>query len=208
MIQYIHGTLCEISDGMIIVEAGGIGYGINVPASVIGELPAVGTEVRIYTYYSVKEDSQSLFGFLYKEDREMFVQLIGINGIGPKGALAILSALRPDDLRMAIITGDAKAISSAQGIGKKTAERVILDLKDKVGDLSAGYSGSLAADLGGRSAGSAVSAASGPMAEAIDALTTLGYSRMEAGRAVGAVVLNEDMTTEDILRAALKTIRL
>ena len=165
MIQYIHGTLCEISDGMIIVEAGGIGYGINVPSSVIGELPAVGTEVRIYTYYSVKEDSQSLFGFLYKEDREMFVQLIGVNGIGPKGALAILSALKPDDLRMAIITGDAKAISSAQGIGKKTAERVILDLKDKIGDLSAGYSGNLAADLGGRSAGSAVSAASGPMAE-------------------------------------------
>ena len=135
MIQYIHGTLCEISDGMIIVEAGGIGYGINVPSSVIGELPAVGTEVRIYTYYSVKEDSQSLFGFLYKEDREMFVQLIGVNGIGPKGALAILSALKPDDLRMAIITGDAKAISSAQGIGKKTAERVVLELRDKIAKL-------------------------------------------------------------------------
>lgn len=208
MIQYIHGTLSEISDGQIIVEASGVGYGINVPSTVIGELPAVGTEVRIYTYYSVKEDSQSLFGFLYKEDREMFTQLIGVNGIGPKGALSILSVLRPDDLRMAIMTGDAKAISSAQGIGKKTAERVILDLKDKIGDLSSMYSGNLAADLGGRPAGRGASASAGPMAEAIEALVALGYSRMEAGRAVGSVILDDNMTTEDVLKAALKLIRM
>lgn len=208
MIQYIHGTLSEISDGLIIVEASGVGYGINVPSTVIGELPAVGTEVRIYTYYSVKEDSQSLFGFLYKEDREMFTQLIGVNGIGPKGALSILSVLRPDDLRMAIMTGDAKAISSAQGIGKKTAERVILDLKDKIGDLSSMYSGNLTADLGGRPAGRGASASAGPMAEAIEALVALGYSRMEAGRAVGSVILEDDMTTEDVLKAALKLIRM
>ena len=208
MIQYIHGTLSEISDGQIIVEASGVGYGINVPSTVIGELPAVGTEVRIYTYYSVKEDSQSLFGFLYKEDREMFTQLIGVNGIGPKGALSILSVLRPDDLRMAIMTGDAKAISSAQGIGKKTAERVILDLKDKIGDLSSMYSGNLTADLGGRPAGRGASISAGPMAEAIEALVALGYSRMEAGRAVGSVILEDDMTTEDVLKAALKLIRM
>ena len=208
MIQYIHGTLSEISDGQIIVEASGVGYGINVPSTVIGELPAVGTEVRIYTYYSVKEDSQSLFGFLYKEDREMFTQLIGVNGIGPKGALSILSVLRPDDLRMAIMTGDAKAISSAQGIGKKTAERVILDLKDKIGDLSSMYSGNLTADLGGRPAGRGASASAGPMAEAIEALVALGYSRMEAGRAVGSVILDDNMTTEGVLKAALKLIRM
>ena len=208
MIQYIHGTLSEISDGLIIVEASGVGYGINVPSTVIGELPAVGTEVRIYTYYSVKEDSQSLFGFLYKEDREMFTQLIGVNGIGPKGALSILSVLRPDDLRMAIMTGDAKAISSAQGIGKKTAERMILDLKDKIGDLSSMYSGNLTADLGGRPAGRGASISAGPMAEAIEALVALGYSRMEAGRAVGSVILEDDMTTEDVLKAALKLIRM
>jgi len=208
MIQYIHGTLSEISDGQIIVEASGVGYGINVPSTVIGELPAVGTEVRIYTYYSVKEDSQSLFGFLYKEDREMFTQLIGVNGIGPKGALSILSVLRPDDLRMAIMTGDAKAISSAQGIGKKTAERVILDLKDKIGDLSSMYSGNLTADLGGRPAGRGASISAGPMAEAIEALVALGYSRMEAGRAVGSVILDDNMTTEDVLKAALKLIRM
>ena len=208
MIQYIHGTLSEISDGQIIVEASGVGYGINVPSTVIGELPAVGTEVRIYTYYSVKEDSQSLFGFLYKEDREMFTQLIGVNGIGPKGALSILSVLRPDDLRMAIMTGDAKAISSAQGIGKKTAERMILDLKDKIGDLSSMYSGNLTADLGGRPAGRGASISAGPMAEAIEALVALGYSRMEAGRAVGSVILEDDMTTEDVLKAALKLIRM
>ncbi len=207
MIQYIHGTLSEIMDGMIVVEAAGVGYGIWVPATVLGELPAVGTEVRIYTYHSVKEDDQSLFGFLYREDREMFTQLISVNGIGPKGALAILSALKPDDLRMAIMTGDAKAISSAQGIGKKTAERVILDLKDKIGTIGGAYSGDLNADLRSSSSSSAGSSA-GPMAEAIDALTMLGYTRMEAGRAVGAVVLEEGMTTEEILKAALKTIRM
>ena len=130
-----------------------------------------------------------------------------MNGIGPKGALAILSALKPDDLRMAIMTGDAKAISSAQGIGKKTAERVILDLKDKIGSLKGAYSGDLSSDLRGSVAGTAGGAA-GPMAEAIDALTMLGYTRMEAGRAVGAVVLTEGMTTEEILKAALKTIRM
>ena len=126
MINYVSGILSEIEDNLIIVEAGGIGYGINVPASLIGELPKAGSAVRIYTYFSVKEDSESLYGFINKEDRDMFRQLISVNGVGPKGALAILSVMRPDDLRLAIATGDSKSISRAQGIGAKTAERVIL----------------------------------------------------------------------------------
>ncbi|MDO4962373.1 MAG: Holliday junction branch migration protein RuvA [Eubacteriales bacterium] len=208
MINYIKGELTDIEDGFIIVEAAGVGYGIFVPATVIGELPPIGTEVKIHTFYSVKEDGQSLFGFLYKEDREIFRLLISVSGIGPKGAIAILSVLRPDELRMAIITGDAKSISQAQGIGKRTAERVILELKDKIGSLAedfvnaAGASGSAAA---GRTHGTAAFSA-GPVSEAIDALTVLGYSRMEAGRAVSQVMIDESMTTEDVLKLALKNI--
>ncbi len=205
MINYVSGILSEIEDNLIIVEAGGIGYGINVPASLIGELPKAGSAVRIYTYFSVKEDSESLYGFINKEDRDMFRQLISVNGVGPKGALAILSVIRPDDLRLAIATGDSKSISRAQGIGAKTAERVILELKNKVGDINAIG----AAVLGGKSAGTiAAGKQYGPVSEAMDALIMLGYSRMEAGKALSLVNVNEDMPTEEVLRLALKNIKM
>lgn len=205
MINYVSGILSEIEDNLIIVEAGGIGYGINVPASLIGELPKAGSAVRIYTYFSVKEDSESLYGFINKEDRDMFRQLISVNGVGPKGALAILSVMRPDDLRLAIATGDSKSISRAQGIGAKTAERVILELKNKVGDINAIG----AAVLGGKSAGTiAAGKQYGPVSEAMDALIMLGYSRMEAGKALSLVNVNEDMPTEEVLRLALKNIKM
>ena len=205
MINYVSGILSEIEENLIIVEAGGIGYGINVPASLIGELPKAGSAVRIYTYFSVKEDSESLYGFINKEDRDMFRQLISVNGVGPKGALAILSVIRPDDLRLAIATGDSKSISRAQGIGAKTAERVILELKNKVGDINAIG----AAVLGGKSAGTiAAGKQYGPVSEAMDALIMLGYSRMEAGKALSLVNVNEDMPTEEVLRLALKNIKM
>ena len=205
MINYVSGILSEIEENLIIVEAGGIGYGINVPASLIGELPKAGSAVRIYTYFSVKEDSESLYGFINKEDRDMFRQLISVNGVGPKGALAILSVMRPDDLRLAIATGDSKSISRAQGIGAKTAERVILELKNKVGDINAIG----AAVLGGKSAGTiAAGKQYGPVSEAMDALIMLGYSRMEAGKALSLVNVNEDMPTEEVLRLALKNIKM
>ena len=205
MINYVSGILSEIEDNLIIVEAGGIGYGINVPASLIGELPKAGSAVRIYTYFSVKEDSESLYGFINKEDRDMFRQLISVNGVGPKGALAILSVMRPDDLRLAIATGDSKSISRAQGIGAKTAERVILELKNKVGDINAIG----AAVLGGKSAGTIAAVKQyGPVSEAMDALIMLGYSRMEAGKALSLVNVNEDMPTEEVLRLALKNIKM
>lgn len=205
MYSYIKGVLAEISENEIVIEAAGAGYSINVPASVLGELPPQGTELKIYTHFSVKEDEQTLYGFLYKEDREMFRRLITVSGIGPKGALAILSVLSPSDLRMAIATGDSKSISMAQGIGKKTAERVILELRDKVTKMS-DFEGMLTKESG-RGAVTQNARNAGPVSEAIDALTVLGYSRMEAGRAVGMVNLTEDMTTEDVLKAALKTIR-
>ena len=210
MIQHINGILTDIDEGQIVIEACGVGYGIAVPGSVMPKLPAIGSELKLYTYYSVKEDSQSLYGFINKADREMFKALIGVNGIGPKGAIAILSVLNPDELRMAIITGDVKSISQAQGIGKRTAERLILELKDKIGSFAADFVGGAGLDNGaasGSSAGlNAGAFSAGPAAEAIDALTVLGYSRMEAGRAVGMVQLSEDMTTEAVLKQALKNL--
>lgn len=203
MYSYIRGLLTEVENSFIVVEAGGVGYGIAIPASVVEELPAIGTEVKIYTHFAVREDGQTLYGFLYKEDREMFRSLITVSGIGPKGALSILSVMQPDDLRMAIATGDVKSISKAPGIGKKTAERVILDLRDKMtGERNA----ALSAAATGLSAEPA-QRGQGPVAEAIDALSMLGFSRMEAGRAVGMLALTEDMTTEEVIKKALKAIR-
>lgn len=202
MYSYIKGLLTEIEQGSIVVEAGGVGYGICIPASVLQELPPTGTEIRIYTHFSVREDGQTLYGFLYKEDREMFRSLITVSGIGPKGALSILGVMPPDDLRMAIACGDVKAISRAPGIGKKTAERVILDLRDKMTAVSAGAVSGMQ-----ETGGTAEVRNQGPAAEAIEALTMLGFSRMEAGRAVGMIRLSDGMTTEEVIKNALKAIR-
>ena len=131
MISYVKGILAEKAKDRIVVESGMMGIGIFVPMSVLEVLPPLGEEVKIYTHLQVREDDMSLYGFLSRSDLEMFRQLLGVNGIGPKGALGILSALRPEDLRLAVMTGDAKAISRAPGVGAKTAQRIILDLKDK-----------------------------------------------------------------------------
>ena len=204
MISYIHGILAEKEEGYIVVEAGGVGYGINVPLSVLSQLPPEGEELRIYTHYSVREDGQSLYGFLFREDREMFRRLISVNGVGPKGALSILSVLGPDDLRLAIVTGDAKSISRAPGIGQKTAQKVILDLKDKIGnDILLRRSDDMSSEAGLSVSGAAAGSA---MSEAIDALTVLGYTRIEAARAVRRAEVSEYAGTEEILKQALRVI--
>ncbi len=205
MISYVRGPLVEAWEDVIVVEAGGLGYNIHVPLSVLENLPKIGTEVRMYTYLQVREDAVSLYGFLTRQDLSMFKQLIGVNGIGPKAALGILSVLRPDDLRMAILSGDAKAISKAPGVGAKTAQRVILDLKDKVNleDMLTGMgAGGLAGgdDAGGAGTGFGGSAGM----EAVSALVALGYSNMEASKAVRRVTITDEMTPEDVLKAALK----
>ena len=206
MIQFVHGTLSDMTEDSIVVEAGGIGYGIFVPSTCLQQLPAIGEEVQIYTYFSVREDGQSLYGFLHKEDRDMFKQLLSVSGIGPKGALGILSVLRPDDLRLAVVTGDAKSISRAPGIGAKTAQRVILDLKDKIDANDVLTHGvSLDEDGGGKTP--ALSAAQGPAMEAIEALTALGYSRIEAGKAVRKLKITEDMSAGDVLKLALRSVQ-
>ena len=132
MYAYIKGELAEKNIDSIVVEAAGVGYLIYIPTQYFDMLPDEGEDVKIYTYLCVREDAMILYGFLSKDDLEIFKMLITVSGIGPKGGLAILSTLPADDLRFAILSGDSKAISKAPGIGAKTAQRVILDLKDKL----------------------------------------------------------------------------
>ena len=198
MISYVKGALAEKSGDRIVVEAGPVGLGIYVPLSVLEVLPPLGEEVKIYTYLQVREDDLSLYVFLNRQDLDMFRRLIGVNGIGPKGALRILSALSPDDLRLAILTGDAKAISKAPGVGAKTAQRIILDLKDKV---SAEEMLASVADTEERTSVPLMQEAG---REAATALVALGYSNLEASKAVKNVQITEDMDAEAVLRASLK----
>ena len=137
MIQFIRGTLVSIEEDRVIVDVNGVGCGIFMSVQAMALLPQTGTEVKIHTYLSVKEDAMQLYGFLTRDDLMIFRLLIGVNGIGPKGGQAILSVLQPDDLRFAVLAGDVKAISAAPGIGKKTAEKLILELRDKlkIGDV-------------------------------------------------------------------------
>ena len=197
MISYVKGPLVDIFEDTVIIEAGYIGLEIHVPLSVLDRLPGIGMETILYTYFHVREDGMCLYGFLNRQDLRMFKQLISVSGIGPKGALGVLSAMTPDDLRVAIISGDAKAISRAPGIGVKTAQRVILDLKDKI-DMADVLPAQFAAAEGPEIS------AGGVAKEAIEALVALGYSQTEANRAVGKVEVAEDMTSEDVLKASLK----
>lgn len=197
MISFVKGPVAEIFEDTVVIECGNIGYEIHVPVSVLQKLPGVGREAKLYTYFQVREDAMCLYGFLNRQDLQIFKQLISVNGIGPKGALGVLSALSPDDLRRAIVSGDAKAISKAPGVGAKTAQRIILDLKDKI-DLKEFLLPVLTEE---ESTGSITGGVAG---EAIEALTALGYSSVEAGRAVKKVEVIESMTAEDVLKASLK----
>lgn len=198
MYAYIKGTLEETGSGWIVIDNQGIGYQMQVSARLMEELPMIGTEVKIYTYLNVKEDAMSLFGFLSKDDLHIFKLLLAVNGIGPKGALAVLSVLSADDLRFAVVGGDAKAIAKAPGIGAKTAQRVILELKDKLNIEDVFEKADQTADIPVKTADQTAKN------EAIQALTALGYSASEALSAVSKLEITEDMDTENILKAALK----
>ncbi|NLK76223.1 MAG: Holliday junction branch migration protein RuvA [Clostridiales bacterium] len=197
MYSYIKGELVEILDDVIVVEAGQIGYNIHIPASMIDNFTGTGQEVKIYTYLQVKEDDMQLYGFLTRDDLNIFKLLLGVNGIGPKGALAVLSVMTPDDLRFAVLGEDAKSIAKAPGIGNKTAQRVILELKDKI-SLEDAFEAKTVHVAEGQSATSSVKN------EAVQALTALGYSSSEALKAVSGVELTEDITVEEVLKEALK----
>jgi len=201
MISYIKGELAALEEDKVIVDVGGVGYGIFMPVQSMGMLPPVGNEVKLYTYLNVKEDAMQLFGFLTRDALHVFKLLIGVSGIGPKGGQSILSVLSPDDLRFAVMAGDIKAISSAPGIGKKTAEKLIVELRDKLsiedtlrspeidGDVMLRGQGQLSAEI---------------QSEAVQALVALGYGSTEALKAVKQVELTEDMKVEDVLKLALK----
>ena len=199
MLNYIKGELTEVMQDCITLENNGIGYQINVPVSLLSGLPPIGREVKIYTYLYVREDALQLYGFFTRDDLQIFRLLIGVSGIGPKGALGILSNISPDDLRFAILSDDVKAISKAPGIGNKTAQKLIIELKDKL-DLKDAFEQRLAAsDLtGGDGLPGDV------IGEAAQALAALGYSQTDALKPVKQVELTEDMTVEQVLKQALK----
>lgn len=199
MYAYIKGILAEITEDAIIVENQGIGYEIAVPGQVLDYLPSVGEEVKIYTYHYVREDAILLYGFLTKEDVKIFKMLIGVSGIGPKGALAILSVLSTDDLRFAILGDDAKAIAKAPGVGAKTAQRVIIELKDKL-SLEDAFEQKLA----NQAQKAELNPAVGVKNEAILALTSLGYSQSEALKVLQGIEISPDDQVEDVLKMALK----
>lgn len=200
MFAYLIGTVAEVTPEKLVLEVNRIGYNIRIPASAVSLLPPVGEEVKIYTYTSVREDAVTLFGFLRKDDLEMYRQLINVSGIGPKAGLSILSALSADEIRLAVLSQDEKAIAKAPGISRKMAQKIILELKDRI-SLEDAFAG------GGETVQAAPAAGNGSLSrarqEAVEALTALGYSASEALRAVKAVE-REDMDVEELLKAALK----
>ena len=202
MIAYIKGKVAEILEDRVILEAGAMGYNLFMPMASAEAVLKRGDEVKLYTHLHVREDSMQLFGFLTKDDLHTFQLLLGVNGIGPKAALGILSGLTADELRFAVLSEDVKTISKAPGVGKKTAQKLILELKDKM-DLQEAF------DLKTQH----VQEAQGDMAdlsdarkEAVEALTALGYSGADALKAVKRVEMTSGMDVETLLKAALKNL--
>lgn len=201
MIGYLRGEIAYISTELLILDVGGVGYNVRINEQFASKLPEIGSEIKVYTYTYVKEDAFLLYGFQSEDELTLFKQLIGVSGIGPKGALAILSVMSANDLRFAIYTGDAKAIAKAPGIGGKTAERVILDLKDKISIEDSLNDLSSDADI---STSQCISGDKEMKKDAIEALAALGYSRADAISAVNKVLKDDATTTEEVLKKALK----
>lgn len=197
MFAYIKGRLAYKYNDYLIIEANGIGYRVFTALSTVESIGPVGDEVKVYTYLYVREDNISLYGFRTEEELGMFELLIGVSGVGPKAALSVLSSMTPSRFSLAVITDDIKALTKVQGIGNKTAQRIILELKDKINKeqlvLGEGFEPDKE-DIGKE--GSRVS-------EAISALMILGYTSMEARKAVMSVY-SEDMDLEEIIKNALK----
>lgn len=199
MIGYLKGEIAEIKENYVVLEVGNIGYEVYLPSSAITKLQGKGSNIKLYTYLHVREDAISLFGFLTKDDLDMFKLLITVNGIGPKGALGILSAISADDIRFAVLADDAKTIAKAPGIGNKTAGKLILELKDKFKLETAFEQRFLnqAETLTG-------SGIYDKKEEAVQALTVLGYSGSDALKIVNQIEIREEMTSEEILKLCLK----
>lgn len=199
MIGYLKGELAEVKESYVVLEVGNIGYEVYLSATAIMGLPSKGSTVKLYTYLLVREDAISLFGFPTKDDLEMFKLLITVNGIGPKGALGILSSISADEIRFAVLAEDVKTIAKAPGIGNKTAGKMVLELKDKF-KLETAFEQRIMNQAEKQD----TSGIFGKREEAIQALTVLGYSGADALKIVNQIEITEDMTSETILKMCLK----
>lgn len=200
MLSYIIGEVAEISADTVVVENNGIGFNIKTSAMTIDSLPPVGDMVRIYTYLHVREDAMQIFGFLSKDELEVFKLLLNVNGIGPKGALGILSAISTDDLRFAVLSDDVNLIKSCPGVGAKTAQKLIIELKDKL-RLEDAFE--MAVNNNNKK-NTVQDNTAIVMNEAVEALVSLGYSSKDAIAAVKKVENIQNKNSEQILKEALK----
>lgn len=198
MLAYIKGIVAEVTESTLVLECGQIGYQLLISLRDAQAMPRPGEHVKVHTYLNVREDAMTLFGFLSKDDLDVFKLLLNVSGIGPKAALGVLSALTADDLRFAILSDDAKAIAKAPGIGSKTAKKLILELKDKL-SLEDAFEKKLA-----NTQAADPNVTTDASTEAVQALTALGYAGSDALRAVRKLNITEDMDTETILKLALK----
>lgn len=199
MIAYVKGIIEDKAEDCVVLEVGGFGVNIYISADTAAKLPQEGEEIKLYTYTLVKEDAFKLYGFLTRDDLDIFKKCITVNGIGPKGALAILSVMDADTLRYAILSGDTKTISRAPGIGARTAERLILDLKDKIKIEDTLIGKEIVQTASGNS-----TADSPQKKEAVEALVSLGYSQTESIRAVNSIENIESLDAGAVLKQALK----
>ena len=197
MISFIKGRLYEVSEQSVVLETGGIGYRVQVSPQTIARLPRSGDEIKIHIYMHVKEDGIALYGFLSVEEIDMFNLLILVSGIGPKVALGVLGVMEPQQVMLAIVAEDIAVLSKAPGVGKKTAQRIVLDLRDRIkGRDVVGISDT----LGGQRR---VSMGTNEKQDAIDALISLGYSRGESVKAVMETAL-PGMNAEQVIKSALR----
>ncbi len=200
MITFVEGILEEVLPNQIVINAGGIGYQILIPLSSYNKLSAQGSRLKVLTHHHVREDAQILYGFSSAEERDLFRLLLAhVSGVGPKLALAILSGMSVNQFKTAVVTSDLQAISKISGVGKKTAERVVLELKDKLG---------VAAEWEAASRENVPSGIERHLHDAVLALISLGYKQVDAHKAVKAVLpkLSSDSSAEDVVREALKNL--
>ena len=195
MIGSLHGRLMRKTPPMLVVDVQGVGYEVEAPMSTFYQLPETGQEIHLYTHLAVRDDAHLLFGFATERERQLFRTLLKINGVGPKMALTILSGIETDDFARCIRDADAARLTRLPGVGKKTAERLIMEMRDRLTDLSAPAPQTGASKPSGDGANQ--------VEDAISALIALGYKPQEASRHVHAVV-HDDMSSEDIIREALK----
>ena len=195
MFVHFDGIVAEKNPDSIVLDVNGVGYLLNVSGATLQMCPAVGERFKLYSVLNVREDAMELFGFYSREEKKMYERLRGVTGIGSRTAIQILSAMSVRDLSLALVSGDANALTRVPGIGKKTAQRLVLELKDKVED----------AQLTGAGASVAPKRDGGPEAEAVAALTALGYSASEAARAV-ALVADKTTKTDEMIFLALKSL--